>query len=143
MSPSTDQTTPPQPLVAARTDVGAVRELNEDSYLVLAEPILLAAVADGMGGHAAGEVASAAAVRPLRDGLARFAEAAALEDGEVDLAPHAVQAAVLGREPAAVHLGHRVRAQEREPGVRRVLVLELHVERLRRRRCAAHLAAGT
>ena len=74
MSPSTDQTTPPQPLVAARTDVGAVRELNEDSYLVLAEPILLAAVADGMGGHAAGEVASAAAMRALREGLARFAE---------------------------------------------------------------------
>lgn len=71
MSPSTDQTTPPQPLVGARTDVGAVRELNEDSYLVLAEPILLAAVADGMGGHAAGEVASGIVVDTMRELVAR------------------------------------------------------------------------
>lgn len=75
MTDSTDQTSPQHPLVAARTDVGAVRELNEDSYTVLTDPVFLAAVADGMGGHAAGEVASAAAVRALDDGLARLVEA--------------------------------------------------------------------
>lgn len=74
MTDSTDQTPQPQPLVAARTDVGAVRELNEDSCTVLTEPMLLAAVADGMGGHAAGEVASAAAVRALGEGIGRLAE---------------------------------------------------------------------
>ncbi|MDQ3809309.1 MAG: Stp1/IreP family PP2C-type Ser/Thr phosphatase, partial [Chloroflexota bacterium] len=52
----------------AATDVGRVREANEDAMLTL-EPTdghLLVAVADGMGGHKAGEVASALAVEALR-----------------------------------------------------------------------------
>lgn len=61
--------TPPEemgpPRFAAATDVGLVRANNEDAYLA-APPLF--AVADGMGGHRAGEVASAAALRALREG---------------------------------------------------------------------------
>ena len=49
---------------AARTDVGKVREYNEDSYSVNAE-LGLYVVADGMGGHASGEVASQIAVTTI------------------------------------------------------------------------------
>jgi protein phosphatase len=56
-------------VVGAATDVGRVREGNEDAYLV-DDTIGLVAVADGMGGHRAGEVASATALEALRAAVA-------------------------------------------------------------------------
>lgn len=60
---------------AARTDVGRIRSHNEDA--VLADPPLFA-VADGLGGHEAGEVASHIAVETLRDHAPRRPDASAL-----------------------------------------------------------------
>ena len=56
--------------VGVRTDVGRVRSANEDSYLAK-EPIFV--VADGMGGHLAGDVASSTAVSTIEGQLTEAA----------------------------------------------------------------------
>lgn len=62
---------------AAATDTGRVRENNQDSYIA-APPIF--AVADGMGGHSGGEVASQAVVARL----ASIAGAGFVVPGSID-----------------------------------------------------------
>lgn len=55
---------------ATRSDVGRVRDTNEDSVFSSPEAGVFV-VADGMGGHAAGEVASAIASRTIGDTACR------------------------------------------------------------------------
>jgi protein phosphatase len=64
--------------VGSATDVGMVRKNNEDDLLV-ADPVF--AVADGMGGHAGGEVASRTAVEALERA---FAERPHTVDGLIE-----------------------------------------------------------
>ena len=55
-------------VAAGGTDVGCVREKNEDSFL-LDEPAGLYIVADGMGGHVGGKMASSLAVKSIQASL--------------------------------------------------------------------------
>jgi serine/threonine protein phosphatase PrpC len=64
---------------AGVTDVGRVRETNEDAFCVWPLPCpggpVLLAVADGLGGHQAGEVASHLAIHSLQQALAELCAA--------------------------------------------------------------------
>lgn len=68
---------------AARSDVGRIRQNNEDSFLC--EPELgLYVIADGMGGHAGGEIASAMAVRGLRRAIEKAPDRPFLENPSLE-----------------------------------------------------------
>jgi len=77
----------PKIQIAGLTDVGRARDHNED-YVGWDETAGLAVLADGMGGHNAGEVASELAVRTIIDALS-----AGTSEQKVDY-PEAVKAAV-------------------------------------------------
>jgi len=73
---------------AAETHVGKVRNHNEDSHFIDPEQGIFL-VCDGMGGHAAGEVASALAVETIRDRWANPATTAIAERWLASGAPEA------------------------------------------------------
>lgn len=87
----------------ARSDVGLVRALNEDNFLARPD-VGIWAVADGMGGHQAGEVASAAIVQAL-EGIGGETAAYARRDAvrrEIGLVNSALVARAAGMAPGAV-----------------------------------------
>jgi len=83
----------PQPSICAITDVGRVRDHNEDAFHVSGDCAWLV-VADGMGGYEAGEVAAALAIEVIAEHLtqARLASAST-PDGVDSLLLEAVDAA--------------------------------------------------
>jgi PPM family protein phosphatase len=80
------------------TDVGRLRAVNEDSILALAP---LFAVADGMGGHAAGEVASQVALSTVQE---RFVDADTHTTESLVQAVQAANRAIHDRSVADLHL---------------------------------------
>ena len=80
---------------AVHTDLGTVRTNNEDS--AFASPRLLV-LADGMGGHVGGEIASAAAIEALRS-LDKDLPASELL-AALDQAGHPVRAEQVERLPS-------------------------------------------
>ncbi len=95
--------------VEGRTDVGREREHNEDAFdHVALDPVSLEGaggkllvVCDGMGGHEAGEVASAVATRHLIEALQKAA-AAAPGDGSAEDPGKALEAALRGANEAVM-----------------------------------------
>src|SRR5438105_3836031 len=73
------------------TDVGMKRDHNEDSYLIR-EDLNLFVVADGMGGHAGGEMASSIAVKTIEEGVV---------DGRKVIEPHVVHDVAVEKSPVA------------------------------------------
>lgn len=100
---------------AGATDVGRLRQGNEDAFLVDVERGVFL-VADGMGGHAAGEIASEVATRAvggiLQEGVDRGLEADALAESMVEsfrLADRAITAHVISH-PETKGMGTTVTA---------------------------------
>ncbi|MDO4182079.1 MAG: Stp1/IreP family PP2C-type Ser/Thr phosphatase [Coriobacteriia bacterium] len=84
----------PHSTFGSRTDVGCVRDHNEDS-LVVTPPLF--AVADGMGGHAAGEVASEIAIEVLTERAPDHLNAEALAHAVEEANLEVIAAAADGR----------------------------------------------
>lgn len=84
---------------AGETHVGLVRSGNEDAYLV-APPLF--AVADGLGGHQAGEVASSIAIDTLLEAAPRAADPKALGRAVRQANGAVIEAAEAGRGRAGM-----------------------------------------
>jgi len=115
-----------------QSDGGRVRRRNEDSFLVVPERSLFV-VADGMGGYAGGDVASALAVETVAsafetntfEGKTEAAETVPRRGREMACAIQMANQAILARvekEPALAHMGTTVVAARFSPNKQRVYI---------------------
>jgi serine/threonine protein phosphatase PrpC len=117
---------------SGQSDAGKVRRRNEDSYLVLPERSLFA-VADGMGGHAGGDVASQLAVETMRrafeknifDGKTEAETTVPRRGHEMACAVQMANQAILMRaqkDPALTGMGTTLVAARFSPNKQRVYI---------------------
>ncbi|UQA59634.1 PP2C family protein-serine/threonine phosphatase [Polyangium aurulentum] len=99
---------------AARTDIGRYRKGNEDAFF-LDDALGLYIVADGMGGHAGGEIASAEAVDTVHGMVRRGLPALGSLDGELsELQARAACRIMEGAIQAATYLIYAMAQIERD-----------------------------
>ncbi len=117
---------------SGQSDGGKVRRRNEDSFLVLPERSLFA-VADGMGGHAGGDVASKLAVETLRrafdkstfDGRTESATSVPRRGREIACAVQMANQAILAKanaNPDLKEMGTTLVAARFSPNKQRVYI---------------------
>ena len=107
-------TAPNTPLsleIAARTDPGTLRSLNEDSIATVGELGLLV-LSDGMGGYQSGDVASRITTQVIVEGLTQALKGKTHQDGGVA----AVVEAVVKRANRAIFMEGESRVQREHTG---------------------------
>jgi serine/threonine protein phosphatase PrpC len=102
----------------AATDVGKKREVNEDNFLV-DKKLSLFIVADGMGGHASGEVASHLAVHEFRNAVDAGKEAIEkFSRGDASVRPQDILTLLESAVQAAGHaIYHKGQAEPEKRGM--------------------------
>lgn len=81
-------------IISALTDVGLVRENNQDSYFMSSDldfPLFI--IADGMGGHKAGEIASTMAIDIVKDFFVKNKDKLNDEKNLCDIIKHSIKKA--------------------------------------------------
>lgn len=93
---------------AERTDIGRIRSVNEDRAVVLPKvgAMVIAVVADGMGGHQAGDIASQMTIEKIREELSNLSPEATLEEQKeaIRLAVEAANQEVFRHASERAHL---------------------------------------
>lgn len=116
----------PSPIAAGMTDVGLARTLNEDNWgwSRLADNIDLYVVADGMGGHDSGEVASSMAVSTI------CAESRSAVDGNIDT-PHEMVEAIFDAAFQAGNNGIKAHSEQLGNDMGTTMVATVVIDRKR------------
>lgn len=122
-------------LACGVTDVGLVRQANEDSFLIDPE-LSLVAIADGMGGHADGAMASNMALLAMRDFIRASSDSHVVHGGDATIRHAAATTAGAGALPRSAG------AQAAEVGNILPAAIAFANRQIHAHNLACHLAEG-